>query len=46
MENMQQLIEGLGIKRGEETEEFASIIKRVTRKVEVTEAVEYRSDGE
>ena len=43
---MQQLIDGLGIKRGEETEEFANIIKRVTRKAEVTETVEYRNDAE
>lgn len=46
MENMQHLIDGLGTKRGEETEEFASIIKRVTRKAEVTETVEYRNDAE
>ena len=46
MQNMQQLIDGLGVKRGEETEEFANIIKRVTRKAEVTETVEYRNDAE
>ena len=46
MEDMQRLIGGFGVKRGEETEEFANIIKRVTRKAEVIETVEYRSDAE